>query len=162
MINNENEINVKECYNKYGPMVLRRCRKILKDEDQAYDAMQEVFIKILEKKHNLKNNYLSSLLYRIATNICLNKIRDNKKMFYNCDDEIKKIASYDNIEERTIAKLLLKNIFAREKESTKEIATLYYVDNMTHKEVSNLVGLSISGVRKRLRKLHSLFKEEKK
>ena len=59
-------INVEEYYKKYGPMVLRRCRTLLSNEDKALDAMQDVFIKLIKKDSDLMDNSPSSLLYRIA------------------------------------------------------------------------------------------------
>ena len=64
-------------YRQYGPMVLRRCRFILKNEEKALDAMQDVFVRLIERKERI-NNVCSSLLYTMATNICLNKIRSDK------------------------------------------------------------------------------------
>jgi DNA-directed RNA polymerase specialized sigma24 family protein len=43
------EINVEALYRKYAPMVLRRCRSILRDEDAAQDAMQDVFVQLLRR-----------------------------------------------------------------------------------------------------------------
>ena len=43
------KINVEQFYSKYGPMVLRRCRALLRNEEQALDAMQEVFVRVLQK-----------------------------------------------------------------------------------------------------------------
>ena len=73
------EIDVEEYYNRYAPMVMRRCRSILKDEDLAYDAMQEVFMKLVEKKSKLKGDYPSSLLYTMATNYCLNVLKSRNR-----------------------------------------------------------------------------------
>ncbi len=39
-------IDVEMFYTQYGPMVLRRCRYILKDEELPLDAMQDVFIQV--------------------------------------------------------------------------------------------------------------------
>ena len=64
-------------YRQYGPMVLRRCRFILKNEDKALDAMQDVFVRLIERKEKI-SNVCSSLLYTMATNVCLNKIRSDK------------------------------------------------------------------------------------
>jgi DNA-binding NarL/FixJ family response regulator len=50
---------------------------------------------------------------------------------------------------------LLDHIFKREKKSTREIAVMHFVDGMTLKEVADEVGLSVSGVRKRIRELRS-------
>ena len=40
-------MNVEILYEKYGSMVLRRCRRLLRDEDRAMDAMQDVFVRVL-------------------------------------------------------------------------------------------------------------------
>ena len=40
-------LDVDALYRKYGPMVLRRCRRLLIDEEQAMDAAQETFVKLL-------------------------------------------------------------------------------------------------------------------
>jgi RNA polymerase sigma-70 factor (ECF subfamily) len=44
-------------------------------------------------------------------------------------------------------------LFNSEKPSTREIAVMYYLDSMTYEEVARETGLSVSGVRKRLRNL---------
>ncbi len=59
---------------QYGPMVLRRCRQLLRDEDEALDATQDVFVRVIERRRALDARYASSLLYRIATNVCLNRM----------------------------------------------------------------------------------------
>ncbi len=147
-------IDVEEYYRKYGPMVMRRCRYLLHDEDRALDATQEVFIKLLENQGRLKGDYPSSLLYRIATNVCLNMLRSEKRSkTVDGDDMLLAIASGDDIEERTLVRDLLDRIFSRESASTKEIAVMHYVDGMTLEEVAGEAGLSVSGVRKRLRML---------
>ena len=64
-------------YRQYGPMVLRRCRFILKNEEKALDAMQDTFVRLIERKEKI-TNVCSSLLYTMATNVCLNKIRSDK------------------------------------------------------------------------------------
>jgi len=66
-------MNVEMLYQKYGAMVLRRCRRLLREEDHALDAMQDVFVRVLQRQDSLKATYPSSLLYRIATNVCLNR-----------------------------------------------------------------------------------------
>jgi RNA polymerase sigma-70 factor, ECF subfamily len=159
------EIDITEYYRKYGPMVLRRCRMLLKDEDRALDAMQDVFVKLLENQKRLKGDYPSSLLFRMATNVCLNIIRYEKSRPHaNGDDVLDYIAANDEMESRIMLRDYLDRIFAKEKASTGEIAVMHYVDNMTLNEVAEISGLSVSGVRKRLKKLtesvKSLYLEE--
>jgi RNA polymerase sigma-70 factor (ECF subfamily) len=148
------EINIDQFYRRYAPMVLRRCVRLLNDEEKALDAMQEVFVKLLINRKRLKNQYPSSLLFRISTNTCLNMLRDQQKHAKSeRENFLTNIAVSDNSEKRVMIKDLLQKIFKKEKESTREIAVLHFVDGMTLQEVADEVGLSLSGVRKRIREL---------
>lgn len=154
------EIDVAAYYKQYGPMVFRRCKSILRDHEKAKDAMQDVFVQLIRYKDKLKGDYPSSLLYRIATNICLNIIRSEKRKAETRDDEIlEAIAGADDIETRYEASDSLDRIFRQEKESTRVIAVLHLIDGLTLEEVAAEVGMSVSGVRKRLRTLRDRVKE---
>ncbi|MBI4976818.1 MAG: sigma-70 family RNA polymerase sigma factor [Spirochaetes bacterium] len=138
-------------YERYAPMVLRRCRYLLGNEDEAADAMQEVFMKVLDNRERLTGKYPSSLLFTIATNICLNILRHRRRhpsVFDN--DAINAIAAADDVSGAVEAGDMLARIFADEQEMTRTMAVMYYVDGMTYKEIGRETGLSISGVRKRL------------
>lgn len=165
--NEQFDINVDSYYLRYGPMVLRRCRMMLNDEEQAADAMQEVFVKLILNKKRLKGIYPSSLLLKIATNICLNIIRSrhpDQHQDPDKEDILTKIALYDerkNQENRLIINSVLEWIFKKERKSTREIAVMHFVEWMTLKEIAGELGLSVSGVRKRLRVLRERIKSNK-
>lgn len=160
--NADSDIDIEEYYTRYGPMVLRRCRLLLGDEDRALDAMQEVFTRVLTQKARLQNLFPSSLLFRISTNVCLNMIRDQRKhLSLDQEDLLTQIAISDGSEERFVIRDTLDRIFKREKPSTREIAVLHFVDGMTLEEVAKEVGLSQSGVRKRLRELRVRIRNSK-
>lgn len=149
-------IDVEDYYQRYGPMVLRRCRSLLRDEQQAVDAMQDVFVQILVHRERLVDGGASSLLWRIATNVCLNKIRSRRRRPEDPDSELLwQIAAAEDPEARGAARALLDRLFAREPVSTGTIAVMHLLDGMTLEEVAAAVGLSVSGVRKRLRTLRA-------
>ena len=152
-------VNVEELYRKYGPMVLRRCRTLLYNEERALDAMQDTFVQVLKHQERLSAAAPSSLLYRIATNLCLNVIRSDRRHPQTQDDEILlNIAGTEDHEKTIITRHFLDRVFLREKPSTRTIAVMHYVDSMTLEEVAREVGLSVSGVRKRLRSLRTRVK----
>ena len=151
-------MNVELLYQKYGPMVLRRCRRLLRDEDRALDAMQDVFVRVLQRQDRLKATYPSSLLYRIATNVCLNRIRD-QRLDLPGDEVLVHIAGREDPEPRLDARAMLNRLFARHRDSTRTIAVLHFVDGLTLAEVAQEVGMSVSGVRKRLRGLRESLKK---
>jgi RNA polymerase sigma-70 factor (ECF subfamily) len=148
----DSDINIEEYYLRYGPMVFRRCRQLLRDEERARDATQEVFAKLLMRQEQLKNQYPSSLLFRISTNTCLTMIRDQRsRLLLNREDILGSIAAYDESEKKVAIRDLIKKIFQKEKASTREMAVMHFVDGMTFQEVAAEIGLSASGVRRRIR-----------
>ena len=138
-------------------MVLRRCRGLLGDDPQAVDAMQDVFVQLLTHRDRLTDHGASSLLYTIATNLCLNRLRSRRRRPEDpqSDSLIMQIAAADDPEARGLARGLLDRFFASEPASTGTIAVLHLLDGMTLEEVAETVGMSVSGVRKRLRRLRA-------
>jgi len=147
-------VDVETYYQRYGPMVLRRCRRLLGDEEEAVSAMQDTFVKLIQYQDRLEDRGGSSLMYRMATNVCLNQIRTRKRHPEDPDSELlSRIAEATRTEQRTAARGMLSRLLQRHPESTGDIAVMHLLDGMTLEEVADTVGLSVSGVRKRLRKL---------
>jgi RNA polymerase sigma-70 factor, ECF subfamily len=144
-------LDVEALYRKYGPMVLRRCRSLLRNEEKARDAMQETFVQLLRRGEALSGDAPSSLLYCIATNTCLNVLRSEKRRPEGEDGGLlESIAGSDDVEALGEARSLLDGIFEGEAASTRTMAVLVYVDGLTLEEAARRVGLSVSGLRKRL------------
>ena len=70
-----------------------------------------------------------------------------------------RIAMAGSSEARSHARLLLERLFGRQPASSRTIAVLHYLDGLTLEEVAFEVGLSVSGVRKRLRSLRRVLGE---
>lgn len=150
-------------YERYGKMVLRRCRQLLRDEAQAEDAAQNVFVLFLTNRERLTSEFPSSLLNRIATNHCLNLIRDGRRQDPGVSEWLRRVADWEDPAPRLEARSLLKRLFGMHEESTRTMAVLHLLDGMTLEEVAEETGLSVSGVRKRLRGLReSLLALEEK
>ena len=149
-------VDVEQLYLKYGPMVLRRCRALLGDEDAALDAMQDVFVKVLARKGRIRDEGLSSFLYVTATNTCLNVLRRGARRAGTAGDEwLETLASGEDMESRSLDRIFLEDLFRDHPDSTRTMAVLHYRDGLTLEETAEATGLSVSGVRKRLRKLRA-------
>jgi len=143
-------------------MVLRRCRQLLREEDEALDVSQDVFVRLLENRDRLDARYPSSLLYRIATNLSLNRLRDRARHPTSPDEELLyRIASMETPGASEDARSTLDSLFRRHDPSSRTIAVLHFMDGLTLEQVAQEVGMSVSGVRKRIRALRrSLEKME--
>ncbi len=153
-------MEIESLYQRYGPMVMRRCRQLLHDENDALDVTQDVFVQLLKHRQRLRVDYPSSLLFRIATNLCLNRIRDQRRRPDTPGDEfLCQVATLDDTEDRVAARSLLDRLFRQHRASSRTIAVLHFVDGMTLEETAREVGMSVSGVRKRLRALRTTLQE---
>src|SRR6185503_750837 len=123
-------------YTTYGPMVLRRCRKLLGDDQTARDAMHDVFVHVLTRADALEDRAPSSLLFRIATNVCLNRLRTRKRRPEDGDpDLVEAIAAHTDPAARSAARSALDALFRHEPDDTALIAVLHLHDKMTLEEV---------------------------
>jgi len=73
------EREIAALYRTWGPTIYRRCLRLLRDQADAADAVQEVFLKLLSGmgRYDERGRVLN-LIYRIATNHCLNMLRDRR------------------------------------------------------------------------------------
>jgi RNA polymerase sigma-70 factor (ECF subfamily) len=147
-------MEIEKLYARYGPMVMRRCRQLLTEEEEALDATQDVFVRLCQAGGRLNIKYPSSFLYVTATNICLNLIRDRARHGETRDETmLHRIATLDDTEQRVGALSTLNRLFSKSPQSSRTIAVLHFVDGLTLEETARETGMSVSGVRKRLRAL---------
>lgn len=155
-------IDVEAAYVRYGPMVLRRCRRLLRNEEAAVDAMQDVFVALVRHGARLEDRGLSALLYRIATHTSLNALRSTRRRREDTQDRdnvIDRIANADDPAERSISRLWFERVLRRVPVGTRDLAVMHLVDGMTLEETAEAAGLSVSGVRKRLSTLKDAVRE---
>jgi len=118
--------------------------------------MHDVFVQVLSNADTLDDRAPSSLLFRIATNVCLNRLRTKRRRPEDDgDDVLAEIAEATDPAARSAARAMLDALFRTEPDTTAVIAVLHLVDHMTLEEVAGEVGMSVSGVRKRLARLRT-------
>ena len=141
---------------RYQDMVFATAVRLLGNPADAEDAAQTVFLRAFERYAQLAGNPAAGgWLKTTARNVCLNHLRGRRRHPEDEQDQLllEIAAAGDDPESALSARSLLDRIFGREPESTRTMAVLHLVDGMTLEEVAHEVGLSVSGVRKRLRTL---------
>src|SRR4249919_3560528 len=66
---------------RYTLLLLGVCMKYLKNEEEAKDSVQQVFLKVIQELHKYKVEYFKSWLYMVAKNHCLMKLREKQGKF---------------------------------------------------------------------------------
>lgn len=118
--------------------------------------MHDVFVQVLSRADALVDQAPSSLLFRIATNVCLNRLRTRRRRPEDGDPTLLvDIAEHTDPAARSAARSALDALFRHEPDDTALIAVLHLHDQMTLEEVAAEVGMSVSGVRKRLARLRT-------
>ncbi len=154
---------LREFYELYAHRVFDRCRYLLRNDEEAEDAMHEVFIKAQKNLGSFRGDASPlTWLTRIATNHCLNVIRAKKAAWHDrFKQEVQSAPKSDDAGARhTEATQILSLCLSRVDAEIAEVATYYFVDEMTQKEITELVGISAPTLRKRLRLFVELSREE--
>jgi len=63
---------------RYTLLLYGVCMKYLKNQEEAKDAVQQIFLKAITELHKYEVTYFSSWLYMIARNHCLMMLRNKK------------------------------------------------------------------------------------
>jgi RNA polymerase sigma-70 factor (ECF subfamily) len=121
---------------------------LLRDEQAALDAMQEVFIRAIRAGSEFRaESSPMTWLYRITTNYCLNSIRDNVRR-----GELLRVKAVPSEEEPLSAedRQTVLQLLSRLPADVGAVAIHYFIDEMKQEEVAEVLGVSRRFVRDRL------------
>jgi len=137
-----------ELFERYGPVVYRRCLRLLRDPDAAADATQEVFVRLVRNMEALEDRAtVLPWIYRVATNHCLNVRRAGRWTAEGpVDLELAEGTTLDTFPERQLAQTIL----ARFDPTTQAVVVAVLVDGMEQEETARTLGLSRKTVRRKL------------
>lgn len=155
-------IDLERAYEQHLAMVRQRCQQLLGDREAAMDATQDVFLRLARRRDVLEDGPLGGLLYRMATGICLNRLRNHRARGTTPDDDVVlRVATARDFLGPLFAQQVLDTLFSRERESTRVMAVMHLRDGYTLQEVADEFDLTVSGVRSRLRTLRKHIHELK-
>ena len=133
-----------ELFRRYGPMVYRRANRLLGNRDDAQEATQEVFIRVLRSAEGDRSmGRTAGWLAQITTHYCLNQLRDTGRRRtllrepFSSPDELREAATPDPGDLSTLRYLLAN---ADERQATAAIYV--YLDGMSYSEAAELLGVS--------------------
>jgi RNA polymerase sigma factor (sigma-70 family) len=145
-------------YERYAPKIFGKCISLLKDEELAQDATQEIFTKVfLNLSRFGEKSQFSTWVYSITYNYCIDFLRRKKKQKDIFSDEIEKVP--DVAEEEVNDKVLLEMEFEQLKVVLDNIPTgdqavllMKYQDNMSIKDIAETLDKTESAIKMKLKR----------
>lgn len=149
---------------KYEIVVMRFIYSMIKDKQISEDITQEVFITVYNKLYTFDSKYkFYSWILRIAKNKCIDHIRKYSKINETNIDEMLGISSKEispeNIIEFKETKEIVRRYINSLGELDKQIIMLRYSSNVTFGEISKILDISESSVKRRYYKIKEQFKK---
>jgi len=160
---------------KYQNMVYTLALKLLKKPEEAEELAQDTFIKAYQKIDSYEGkSKFSTWLYSITYNACISELRKRRIEFKSLDDrqisdqDEMKMHDYYRETKKEDQEKYLNLALSKLPEDDQVLVTLYYYENQSMDEISQITGLTVSNIkvkifraRKRMYTLlHEMLKEE--
>ena len=120
----------------------------------AEDIAQDTFLKIWEKKQEIKVETVKQLLFTIANNLFLNRL-EHKKILFKFADTYQPNHSSEAPDFELEMKqfdLQLQNALAELDEKKRTVFLMNRIDDFTYNQIAENLGLSVKAVEKRMEK----------
>jgi RNA polymerase sigma-70 factor (ECF subfamily) len=136
---------------RYTLLLLGVCMKYLKNEEEAKDAVQQVFLKSITELHKYKVDYFKSWLYMIAKNHCLMKLRHKGRYSVEINDQLLSAPDepenkYNHLKKEQVLNDMEWALHQLNKEQ-QLCLTLFYLQKKSYQEVTSETGFSLLQVK---------------
>ena len=146
---------------KYQKSVHALAWRKVEDFHYAEEIMQDTFLRAYKKLPTLKNhNQFAGWLHVIANRLCIDWMRSQKSVMQSLEDtpveEIEESSythhiSEQRMTERTeLSHKLVKKLLEKLPENERAVVTLFYLDEMSTKEIGKFMGVSVNTITSRL------------
>jgi RNA polymerase sigma factor (sigma-70 family) len=137
-------------YRTYGPALIRKAERILRNREDAIDVVHALFCDLLAKPPIAMD---LPYLYRAVTNRCLNQVRDRGNRERLLAREPPAPMARVRCDDQVIGLQLLARLGDRLDEAHMEVLVCRFVDDMTQDEIAEHLGTSRKTIGKRLARI---------
>lgn len=144
----------KTAYNNYGEMLYRIAYVYLANRDDVEDVLQDVFVSFLQNLSKFKSEeHKKAWLIRTTQNKSVNLLKASSRKNMNIEDIQLQSLEADN----DLHIDILKQIISLD-EKYKTVVILYYYNDYSVSEISQILKISKSAVKMRLKRSRELLK----
>ncbi len=175
----DSELEFQKIYDAFQPKMLRYLKRLV-GENEAEDLTQEVFVKVARALENFRGeSKLSTWLYRIATNVALDRLRSPSfqriAQIGFADDSIEtgeaEIEDRDvwtgertpSVEQQFVRKEMnecIRDFVENLPENYRTVLVLSEMEELGNKEISEILGITLDTVKIRLHRARKKLRDE--
>lgn len=145
------ELDLGDLYRRFGPQVMRRTRYFL-GPDEAEELVHEVFLRALEQRSRFRGESSpATWLFRIATHLCLNRLRDRKRQAALLVRHGPTVWAQSDPGSSPEARAFLRELWRTLDEEHAMIGILHYVDGLTTADIGEMLDVSDRTIANRLK-----------
>lgn len=154
------QLELEQIYRRHGHLVLRRARQILGSDQEAHEALQEIFTSLLHRPEQFEGrSQITTWLYSATTHLCLNRLRNHSTRTRILTEKVAPVDASASVESNAEARAHVRQILSRVPEELARVAVYYYLDDLSHREIAELVGCSRRHVGDLLVRFHEAARE---
>ncbi len=136
---------------RYTVLLLGVCMKYMKNEEEARDCVQQIFLKVLTDLQKHKVDFFKSWLYTVAKNHCLMKLRAQQgKAIKELTDNTAAVPHTDDtlqLQETEKTYALLEEAIEELSEEQRQCVILFYLQKKSYQHISEKTGYSLMQVK---------------
>lgn len=139
---------------KYRQPLFRHALYILRDEDEAYDIVQETFIRAIRETRLFDPDFrIKAWLFRVAKNLCLNQLRNTSRraaiLQANPMPDRQEAEQWKHLFDGEQSIRMMKTL-DKLNDAHKEILVLRYYDELSYTEIAQVLDIKLGTVMSRL------------
>lgn len=145
-------------YQRYATKVFGKCISILKDYDEAKDAVQDIFVKIMTNLVNFgERAQFSTWIYSITYNYCIDVIRKKKKEKTLFPEDIERAPDVpeEDVPDEFLLEMEVKHLKAVLEDlptGDRMILLMKYQDDMSIRDISEVLKKTESAVKMKIKR----------
>jgi len=136
----------------------------LNDEDEAHDVVQDIFVKLWQKRGNLNEiNNIEAFAMRMTRNRCLDLIRARKVVPFDDETERQLKEATTDVHskvELSESAVIIRNLISNLPELQKTVMQLRDIEQYTYDEIAEVTGLQVNAIRVNLSRARKKVRDE--
>ncbi len=130
-------------YQQYSRAMYNVCRRMMRDDMEAEDMLQNSFVVVFTKLHSFRGeSTIGAWIKRIVVNNCINELKKRKLLTNEWDDSYMEYSEDTQEEYHDDDVKRIKKALHQLPPGYKQVFTLYALEGYDHQEIGSILGVS--------------------